>query len=338
MLLSLSGDTIVSLSRPILVYLGYDRIMAAVLALAAWVVSSWLTTLDLGKTQLLLELASAFAAATFIVSTYDFDSDWVERPVCLVVFVTHACHLFFGIYQRIDTSTQTQSLNRTKLFSLLVTYSMLILGYFAIPTWYTKAGAIWLLALHLIIEGSDIFSIVGLLFCSLGDILLELEDEGGSKELFIGGLGAFLIAHVMYLQSFRASSKRGTWSWLHPSTVRVALPCLTVVYASLLSVVVPRLPSDLLMPVVVYGLAISAMVLFSIDRLNRSSEGANESNCLAVIGAFVFMSSDILIALNKFVVPFHRAKLFVMTTYYFGQICIALSFVWPEGIKFRKGV
>ncbi len=57
--------------------------------------------------------------------------------------------------------------------------------------------------------------------------------------------------------------------------------------------------------------------------------GFRQSNqfLLVALGALIFISSDTLIAINKFVYEFSAAGIFIMTTYYLAQLMITLGVI-----------
>jgi uncharacterized membrane protein YhhN len=85
----------------------------------------------------------------------------------------------------------------------------------------------------------------------------------------------------------------------------------------------------LIVAVVVYALAISLMAAQALGRAKVL--GTCEAKTVAM-GALVFMLSDSLIAINRFVTPLPMAALAVLSTYYFAQILIAFNAV-PAGTR-----
>ena len=333
------------LSQPLFMYVGLERIGSSAFGLCAlvWAGLGGAPGLGVAELEVLVAFASATMAMGFccIVTAGDAAGVSCDHQLLGLVGGVHVANLLL-ICLKIEEGKKQQVM--TYLAPLLVTFNCLAISYFFYPAWYTKAASIWLLAIHLALSvdgktGGVWCFVCGLLLSSVGDILLELEELNNSQLFFVAGLAAFLVAHVLYTAGFWLSTAKKS-QLLHAKTISVASPMLGVVYAVLLYVLVPRLPSDLIAPVVVYGLAISLMCLFAVNKLLVN--GASQSTLLAVVGAVVFMVSDILIAVNKFVLaePFQHAKLYIMITYYVGQCCIAVSLAWPqssEGLKFRQG-
>lgn len=146
-----------------------------------------------------------------------------------------------------------------------------------------------------------------LVFCWLGDVLLMFDHY--HELYFMMGLGSFLIAHVLLILTYRQllsveDKFRGT------QRVRLSFPVI-LAGSGLVVVLFPSL-GDLKIPVMVYALALSLMVIQSIFRLGRTTPG---SFWLVFLGAILFMLSDSLLAINKFYQPILLAGVGVMTTY-----------------------
>lgn len=149
--------------------------------------------------------------------------------------------------------------------------------------------------------------IAALFFCWLGDVFLLMESS--NPIFFMLGLGAFLVAHLLFIPAYRGlmsaeGAETGT------ARIRLAFP-VVLAGTGLVVVLYPKL-GDLRIPVILYALALTSMVLQSIFRLGRTS---NQSFWLLFAGAVLFMVSDALLATNKFYQPLAYAGVFVMTTY-----------------------
>jgi uncharacterized membrane protein YhhN len=68
-------------------------------------------------------------------------------------------------------------------------------------------------------------------------------------------------------------------------------------------------------PVVLYMVVISAMLATALAT----------GNVVAGVGAALFVSSDTMIAWNRFVRPFRAADVAIMVTYHVGQAALVLS-------------
>ncbi len=155
---------------------------------------------------------------------------------------------------------------------------------------------------------------VGLVFSLLGDLLLEWP-----ADLFVFGLGAFLLAHLAYLVAYLSSTRR-----LAPGALLLAVAASGGMFALLASAGL----GALLLPVVFYSLAIGCMLWRALARL---AEPALErrSAWLAAVGALLFVLSDSLIGINRFVMPFEGASVAILLSYWLGQLGIAASAMSP---------
>jgi len=138
-----------------------------------------------------------------------------------------------------------------------------------------------------------------------GDVLLMVP--GG----FMAGLIAFLGTHCCYLALFR----RGV-GWF-PS--KPAAAAVLAVAGLVLAWEFPMLPGALRLPVGVYTTVIALMVSQAIGRAIRLR---TLDAGLTAASAALFMASDTMISINRFVAPFRLAGFAIMATYYLGQILI----------------
>ncbi|MNN08757.1 YhhN-like protein [compost metagenome] len=141
---------------------------------------------------------------------------------------------------------------------------------------------------------------IGLGFSVLGDVLLAVPED-----LFVFGLAAFLCAHLAYLRGYCSRT-------LRPALFALLLSALTG--AALLGLLASHDLGTLLVPVAVYALAISAMLWRAIACAG-----------LAALGACLFVFSDSLIGIDRFVSPFAAAPYLIILSYWLGQWAIASS-------------
>ena len=128
------------------------------------------------------------------------------------------------------------------------------------------------------------------------------------------GLGAFLVAHLAYLKAYLSDCRR-----LAVLPLVIAL----VVGAVLLGILISHGLGPLLIPVIVYGLAISAMLWRALARLG--TEIPKRSALLAAAGAVAFVFSDSVIGISRFVMPFDAAPYVIILSYWLGQWGITAS-------------
>ncbi len=155
------------------------------------------------------------------------------------------------------------------------------------------------------LERFDLLLLAALAASMAGDVFLMLP--GG---YFIPGLASFLVAHLFYIALFRQGI-----SWF-PSTR--ALLLTMGVGAAMYAWVWGGLTDPVLkVAVAAYVAIISLMVAQAIGRATVLREDASKA---VALGACIFMLSDSLIAVNRFVQPLPLVSLWVLTTYYVAQI------------------
>jgi uncharacterized membrane protein YhhN len=154
--------------------------------------------------------------------------------------------------------------------------------------------------------GRRTWFVVALLLSLAGDVFLMLPTDR-----FVAGLGSFLLAHVAYIGGFLVDPPDGAALGVAALVVVVVAPALAapVVWS------LRRAHPELTVPVVVYMLVISTMVVLALAT----------GSVLAGAGAVLFFVSDYLIARNRFVRPLAWAPLAIMVLYHLGQAGLALS-------------
>jgi len=157
-----------------------------------------------------------------------------------------------------------------------------------------------------------------------GGVVLSVGGDAAllraSDTAFLVGLGLFLGAHIAYVAAF---VKVGAWAagaWAGLGVTAIATPIL-------LRTLWPRV-GPLRGPVVVYGAAVSAMVVAAFSTLGGPLPAAP----LAAIGALLFYASDSSLAINRFVRPIRHASLYTIGLYWLGQLGIAIAaFLYERG-------
>jgi len=158
--------------------------------------------------------------------------------------------------------------------------------------------------------------VTALFFSFIGDVLLL-----DKINFFIFGIAAFLITQLIYIFIFSKGLARINWKKKMTSVIPFLL-----FYSVLISVLAPNL-NDLLIPVMVYGIAIS--IFGTVAFLNYLADKSSLSMTL-LQGAILFILSDSMIALNKF----HEQQAFypvtIMLTYIMAQYLIATYMLQSE--------
>jgi uncharacterized membrane protein YhhN len=154
--------------------------------------------------------------------------------------------------------------------------------------------------------------VIPALFLSwLGDILLMFQDK--DSLFFLAGLASFMLAHVCYIILFHSIRVRE----MIKSKI---LPVIVVViyYSTLISFLSAYL-GDMKLPVRIYGIVISIMLILAwhMWELKKNSAGK-----WMLVGAVLFVMSDSILAINKFYDSFELAGVAIMLTYGLAQLCI----------------
>ena len=136
-------------------------------------------------------------------------------------------------------------------------------------------------------------------------------------DLFIPGLVSFLLGHLAYIALLR----RGVRWFSHRGALVLTLCIGAAMYAWLWQ---GGLPAALRAPVAVYVLVIALM---AAQALGRAAELQTEAARTVALGACIFMASDSVLAIDRFVQPVPMAILWVLTTYYAAQFCIVHGMV-----------
>ncbi|HLL53691.1 MAG TPA: lysoplasmalogenase [Myxococcaceae bacterium] len=206
----------------------------------------------------------------------------MNLPVIIVAFVLSGALAIFGVEANIPI---VQIIFKPVCTALL----FLIVG---LPrTRYTKLVA------------------AGIFFSLVGDVALL----SNSNLFFIIGLAGFLIAHVAYSVGF---FMKAVWS---PRM----LAFIAVVGAATTFLVVTVAPGaqGLLLPVILYGTAISTMVVGAFSCIGGKLPIAG----VAAAGAVLFYISDSSLAINRFYVPIPHVAYLTLGVYWLGQLGIALT-------------
>ncbi len=150
--------------------------------------------------------------------------------------------------------------------------------------------------------------LAGLVLSLCGDLFLT----GVSQSAFMLGLASFLFAHIAYVIAFSVLGLNHKWM------VFAAVPVIAaaVFVAAWLA---PYTPPELLVPVRIYTIIISVMVISAVG-----AKGAGGPT-LAVIGAMLFYVSDLSVAAQRLVEMDFPTYVAGLPLYFSGQICLALS-------------
>ena len=171
------------------------------------------------------------------------------------------------------------------------------------------AAMVGLLSMALLAGATDStvgrWLVLALLLGLVGDVFL-LED---TPSRFVGGLAAFLVGHLAYVASFVAVGlDRPALGWIGAVVLLVAL----VVGRRILPGALAQGGAALAVPVAVYMAVIGAMAVL----------GWATGRPLVGLGASLFVVSDTVLAMGRFVQDRRWTHVVVMVTYHLAQALI----------------
>jgi uncharacterized membrane protein YhhN len=168
-------------------------------------------------------------------------------------------------------------------------------------------------------DKQDRFILGALLFSCLGDIALIFKDG------FLPGLGSFLIAHLFYIFAFLQDNQ----GFIFSKKDRIYWGILVLLFGmGLMGYLLPHL-GEMQIPVGVYSTTILVMLLTALNRW-KSVSALSFQGVLA--GAILFVLSDSMIAISRFVAPFPLSGISIMVTYAVGQYLIVMGYLQKKGI------
>jgi len=181
----------------------------------------------------------------------------------------------------------------------------------------TKPLLMPLLVIYLLLQTKTknsnlkVWIFLALFFSWAGDIFLLFEEE--RPNFFLFGLSAFFIAQVFYIVFFHNIRMR---EYIRGNALFLLL--VIVYYSILISVLSPYL-GNMKLPVRIYGVVLSFMVMLAMHTMLGKNKRAA---VWMMTGAILFVASDSLLAFNKFFSAFNYSGLIVMLTYGLAQLFI----------------
>lgn len=153
----------------------------------------------------------------------------------------------------------------------------------------------------------------GLFFSMLGDVFLLFQPQ-----FFVLGLTSFLLAHIIYIKiTLHFYKKRRLFYFL-----KASIPFFLIFIA--LIIAIKNNLNEMLLPVIVYGLVISAFGTIALANYLSVKSVANK---MLFIGIVVFIASDSMIALHKFHIANKWYPLMIIITYIIAQYTICKAIV-----------
>lgn len=166
-----------------------------------------------------------------------------------------------------------------------------------------------------------------MIVCIIGDIFIQLADADPTETYFLLGLGSFMVAQAAFSVVFYDKVTFTSFLWL---------PAFLLYYFALISRLFLKIGEKLRIAVVIYGFVILSMGFFAFNRFTIPEKYTFTSRLFCLLGAFMFIVSDTLLALDKFDhMDFgsESAKFIVFVTYYIGQVLMTISALGVVDVK-----
>ena len=195
----------------------------------------------------------------------------------------------------------------TEIYAILTNSE--IIQFIAKPLLMVSLAIVYLVS----VSKPNFWYISALFFSFWGDSLLLFKEQ-----YFIYGLGSFLLAHILFITVTSKFLKQISISRIlvHSIPFVAFLVCLMFLIGPSLN--------ELLIPVLVYGTVISVfgVVTFLIYTQEKTTE-----NLWLLLGALIFISSDAILAINKFYESQEIYQVLIMATYVIAQFLICKAVI-----------
>lgn len=202
------------------------------------------------------------------------------------------------------------------LLSLVATFALVLCDYRDLRAGrylFKPLAAIAFIWLALSLDATDTrygqWLLSALALCLVGDVFLMWDDE----RCFLAGLAAFLCGHLLFAVAFFQLP-------VNPLGLAIsALPVL-VLLGTVWRWLIPHVNRDMKIPVTLYILVISAMLLCAGMTAGQSAA------VLIIAGAWGFACSDLAVARRQFILPASRLNgVWGTPLYFLSQMVLASS-------------
>lgn len=151
--------------------------------------------------------------------------------------------------------------------------------------------------------------LAAMVFCWIGDLLLVSTNK---QSLFLAGLASFLLGHLVYIGAFAV---RG----ISIPVLVLAAVVLSVVAWRVLAWLSPFLDQRMRKPVWLYIITITAMMAMAVSTFSA------HGGLILLVGAGLFVVSDLTVARNRFVAPGSVNRAWGLPMYFSAQLLLAAS-------------
>jgi len=187
------------------------------------------------------------------------------------------------------------------------------------PGYVTKPLIMVWIALYFLLynENSRIrtLALMAFTFSWAGDILLMFSNS--NEMFFFAGVGGFFIAQLFYIMTFLSFDRKTNRGYLSLKPIWI-LPFAAYLLGIFL-LLYPGLDGIMIPVILVYALSLIGM---SVAALNRQGTAGRRSFLFVFIGSLFFVSSDSMIAIDKFHTDIPQSGFLIMLTYIVAQYLI----------------
>lgn len=166
------------------------------------------------------------------------------------------------------------------------------------------------------LDAAKYLIIFALVLSWFGDVFLLFDKQ--NPNLFIFGLGSFLLAHFSYIVYFYKIRKKNGVKFVPKISFTLGVMFYVI---SLLILIVPNV-KNLQIPILVYAVTLAAMLLTSLHAFDFDKHNFGK---ICVAGTLLFVVSDSILSINRFYQPFEFASIFIMLTYGIAQFLITVG-------------
>ncbi len=177
---------------------------------------------------------------------------------------------------------------------------------------WLPVGLLLLMAWPYRAKDATAFLLAALFFHGIGDIIIDFEGD----IYILLAIFPFILGHVLYIFAFKEDAR----PWTQLNGWEKALIVLIFVHGLIMaSILLSILKLVFLLLIAVYMIIILSMVAYSIR--------ADYSERLVLVGAFLYLLSDTVIAISSFVQFLPWSPYFTWPTYLLGQLFITVGYL-----------
>ena len=156
------------------------------------------------------------------------------------------------------------------------------------------------------------YILAGLIACAVGDVLLLSRK---SQKLFIGGMAAFALGHIIYSFGFMAYGVELVGVGMNANKPIGLAGVMAMLYLACAVYIIVKTDSDMKLPMFIYTVIITVMVVLAMLT----------DNAFIMFGAFLFATSDYFVGMDRFIEPKKYWALAITPLYFGAQALFALS-------------